>query len=219
MQNTHWETLQIRFIENTFKITTEVISTEYILHRIGFWKTLLNKIPNSHREVFANPCRIAAAEFAILTTEGPLLTFYSSRRGRSFCCGWHLLCNIEYILHQRAMKNTIFPPVHFLTSELKTEGQPLDSLYSWAWRSWNVPFWFILISVLCLVSTKENSGHLGRKDGRVTFIIRGFTDCYCAAEKGRLLKLSCCKTFFWGLSVSVFHFYCKRGMHIVTSQK
>lgn len=33
---------------------------------------------------FANPCQIAAAEFAILTTEGPLLTFYSSRRGDNF---------------------------------------------------------------------------------------------------------------------------------------
>lgn len=66
----------------TLLVTTEVISTQLILHRIGFSKTLLNKIPNSHGEVFANPCRIAAAEFAILTTEEPLLTYSSSRRGR-----------------------------------------------------------------------------------------------------------------------------------------
>lgn len=65
-------------------VTAEDISTWLILHRIRFSKTLLNKILNSHGEVFANPYRIAAAEFAILTTEGPLLTYLVAGGGHNF---------------------------------------------------------------------------------------------------------------------------------------
>lgn len=56
------------------------------------------------------------------------------------------------------MKNTVIPPVHFWTSKLTIEGQTSDSLYPWPRVSRKTLLQHAFISVLDLVSVKEDLG-------------------------------------------------------------
>ena len=54
---------------------------------------------------------------------------------------------------------------------------------------------------------------------RTTFVMRDLTDCYCAGEKCKLLKLFFSKDFLLRAWVDVCHFYLESIMPLVTSQK